>query len=225
MATTSSLEWEIRRGRTIEVRWDCTIEAPDAVVAVSPHHDRSTPPKESKTTAFAAGLTAQPTTSTLCALRAPKASSSPRISVVLHALRTRFHLGCPFPAARRHQHRWQHIACSRSLAGQKSDRLRLSSPARSCTNSDRHPLPIDNEEISLPPLYYGTVDATALWICLLHDTWRAGLPTTRCVHSYPSLEAALAWDAGLWRCRRGRPARVRRRVRSWSCQPGLERLR
>ena len=27
--------------------------------------------------------------------------------------------------------------------------------------------------VSLPPLYYGTIDATPLWVCLLHDAWRA----------------------------------------------------
>jgi glycogen debranching enzyme len=26
------------------------------------------------------------------------------------------------------------------------------------------------------PTDYGTVDATPLWICLLHDAWRWGLP-------------------------------------------------
>ena len=26
----------------------------------------------------------------------------------------------------------------------------------------------------LPAVYYGTVDATPLWVCLLHDAWRAG---------------------------------------------------
>ena len=31
-------------------------------------------------------------------------------------------------------------------------------------------------DVALPPLYYGTIDATPLWICLLHDTWRAGVP-------------------------------------------------
>ena len=30
--------------------------------------------------------------------------------------------------------------------------------------------------MSLPPVYYGTVDATPLWVCLLADAWRAGLP-------------------------------------------------
>lgn len=28
----------------------------------------------------------------------------------------------------------------------------------------------------LPEVYFGTVDATALWICLLHDAWRWGMP-------------------------------------------------
>ena len=31
----------------------------------------------------------------------------------------------------------------------------------------------------LPPVYYGTVDATPLWVCLLHDAWRWGLPDAR----------------------------------------------
>ena len=37
-------------------------------------------------------------------------------------------------------------------------------------------LTIPGEGVSLPPLYYGTVDATPLWVCLLHDAWRWGLP-------------------------------------------------
>ena len=28
---------------------------------------------------------------------------------------------------------------------------------------------------TLPPVYYGTIDATPLWVCLLHDAWRWGL--------------------------------------------------
>ncbi len=48
-------------------------------------------------------------------------------------------------------------------------------------------------EISLPPLYFGTIDATALWICLLHDAWRAGLDDATVVELLPSLEAALVW--------------------------------
>lgn len=48
-------------------------------------------------------------------------------------------------------------------------------------------------ELRLPPLYYGTVDATALWICLLHDTWRWGLPEAQVHALLPALEAALGW--------------------------------
>ena len=29
---------------------------------------------------------------------------------------------------------------------------------------------------SLPPVYYGTVDATPLWVCLLYDAWKWGMP-------------------------------------------------
>ena len=47
--------------------------------------------------------------------------------------------------------------------------------------------------MSLPPLYYGTIDATPLWICLLHDAWRAGLPEDEVAELLPALEAALGW--------------------------------
>ncbi len=30
----------------------------------------------------------------------------------------------------------------------------------------------DSGAMTLPPLYYGTIDATPLWICLLYDAWR-----------------------------------------------------
>ncbi|MDQ1734800.1 MAG: hypothetical protein QOH56_1051 [Pseudonocardiales bacterium] len=45
----------------------------------------------------------------------------------------------------------------------------------------------------LPPLYYGTVDATPLWICLLHDAWRWGLPADEVRELLPALQRALGW--------------------------------
>jgi glycogen debranching enzyme len=54
-------------------------------------------------------------------------------------------------------------------------------------------LTIPGEGISLPPLYYGTVDATALWITLLDEAWRAGLPDDEVRDLLPHVEAALAW--------------------------------
>lgn len=46
---------------------------------------------------------------------------------------------------------------------------------------------------SLPPVYYGTVDATALWLCLLHDAWRWGMPDAEVVALLPNLRAAARW--------------------------------
>ncbi|WJL96107.1 glycogen debranching N-terminal domain-containing protein [Microbacterium sp. ET2] len=49
------------------------------------------------------------------------------------------------------------------------------------------------EGIALPPLYYGTVDATALWVCLLADARRAGMPEAEVAALVPALRAALRW--------------------------------
>lgn len=48
-------------------------------------------------------------------------------------------------------------------------------------------------DMTLPPLYYGTIDATPLWICLLHDAWRSGLPEAEVVPLLPVLRGALSW--------------------------------
>lgn len=48
----------------------------------------------------------------------------------------------------------------------------------------------------LPPRYYGTVDATPLWISLLHDAWRAGMAPGALSALLPNLEAAVAWLRG-----------------------------
>ena len=46
---------------------------------------------------------------------------------------------------------------------------------------------------SLPPVYYGTIDATPLWVCLLHDAWRWGMPSAEVEALLPAMEAALGW--------------------------------
>ncbi|WP_326672632.1 glycogen debranching N-terminal domain-containing protein [Streptomyces canus] len=51
----------------------------------------------------------------------------------------------------------------------------------------------DGQGLRLPPVYYGTVDATPLWICLLHDAWRWGLPAADIEPLLPALKAALGW--------------------------------
>ncbi|WP_227422554.1 amylo-alpha-1,6-glucosidase [Pengzhenrongella sicca] len=50
----------------------------------------------------------------------------------------------------------------------------------------------DGERV-LPPVYYGTVDATPLWVCLLHDAWRWGLAADQVEALLPAMERALAW--------------------------------
>ncbi|MGN6302764.1 MAG: glycogen debranching N-terminal domain-containing protein [Angustibacter sp.] len=50
-----------------------------------------------------------------------------------------------------------------------------------------------HDESYLPPLYYGTVDATPLWVVLLHDAWRWGLPDAEVRALLPALRAALTW--------------------------------
>ncbi|MGV8965190.1 MAG: glycogen debranching N-terminal domain-containing protein [Cellulomonas sp.] len=55
------------------------------------------------------------------------------------------------------------------------------------------PLDLGDGEHVLPPVYYGTVDATPLWICLLHDAWRWGLAADQVEALLPAMERALAW--------------------------------
>ncbi|NEM91920.1 glycogen debranching N-terminal domain-containing protein [Galbitalea soli] len=57
----------------------------------------------------------------------------------------------------------------------------------------RATLVMPGEGVTLPPLYFGTVDATALWVCLLHDAWSWGMPRDEVQALLPHLEAALAW--------------------------------
>lgn len=57
----------------------------------------------------------------------------------------------------------------------------------------RDTLEIRGEELRLPPLDYGTVHATPLWVCLLHDAWMWGLPESEVRALLPALRAALGW--------------------------------
>ncbi|MGN9907388.1 amylo-alpha-1,6-glucosidase [Phytohabitans sp. LJ34] len=57
----------------------------------------------------------------------------------------------------------------------------------------RHDTTHRAERIDLPAAYYGTVDATPLWVSLLHDAWRWGMPPEQVAALLPHVEAALAW--------------------------------
>jgi len=47
--------------------------------------------------------------------------------------------------------------------------------------------------VLLPPVYYGTIDATALWVILLHEAWEAGAEYEEVEGLVPALKAALGW--------------------------------
>ncbi|RYC07382.1 glycogen debranching N-terminal domain-containing protein [Nocardioides zhouii] len=52
----------------------------------------------------------------------------------------------------------------------------------------------DGADRHLPPVYYGTIDATPLWAMTLHDAWRWGAPADEVEQLLPALERALAWQ-------------------------------
>lgn len=51
----------------------------------------------------------------------------------------------------------------------------------------------ESGDMRLPPLYYGTVDATPLWIVLLAETARADVPEAEIRDLLPNLQRALRW--------------------------------
>ncbi len=52
----------------------------------------------------------------------------------------------------------------------------------------------DGAERHLPPVYYGTIDATPLWALTLHDAWSWGAPEDEVERLLPALERALTWQ-------------------------------
>jgi hypothetical protein len=48
-------------------------------------------------------------------------------------------------------------------------------------------------DMTLPPLYYGTVDATALFVVLLADSWRWGADAAEVEALLPHVQACLGW--------------------------------
>ena len=52
---------------------------------------------------------------------------------------------------------------------------------------------LDVGDLSLPPVYYGTVDATPLWVTLLVEAWRWGADPADVAALLPAAEAALGW--------------------------------
>ncbi|MFU8850553.1 glycogen debranching N-terminal domain-containing protein [Micromonospora sp. SL1-18] len=77
--------------------------------------------------------------------------------------------------------------------GTRTDPATGEAPGKILHELRRHEFALPAHELRLPPAYYGTVDATLLWVNLLHDAWRWGLPADQVEPLLPHLEAALRW--------------------------------
>lgn len=84
------------------------------------------------------------------------------------------------------------------LQGADDDAQTAQEPGKILHELRASALEIPGEGIVLPPKYYGSVDSTPLWICLLADAWRAGMPESEVRELLPTLRAALGWirDSG-----------------------------
>jgi hypothetical protein len=80
-----------------------------------------------------------------------------------------------------------------SMQGTKEDAETAEQPGKIMHELRRQSQEIPAEGLHLPPLYYGTIDATPLWICLLHDAWKSGMPEAEVLALLPNLDAALRW--------------------------------
>ncbi|MCR8670732.1 glycogen debranching N-terminal domain-containing protein [Agrococcus sp. HG114] len=88
------------------------------------------------------------------------------------------------------------LSTLRTLAARQGTRVDPTSaeqPGKMLHELRHAQLELPGERISLPPVYYGTIDATPLWIVLLHEAWLAGLPLEAVRELRPALVAALEW--------------------------------
>lgn len=80
--------------------------------------------------------------------------------------------------------------------GTKTDPGSGEAPGKIMHELRRHEFNVVGNGLRLPAAYYGTIDATPLWVSLLHDAWRWGMPEQEVAELLPALEAALEWLGG-----------------------------
>lgn len=80
-----------------------------------------------------------------------------------------------------------------SLQADRVDTVMASAPGKILHELRSNTVKLPSEGIILPPQYYGSVDSTPLWICLLYDAWRTGAPTDEILDLIPALRASLHW--------------------------------
>lgn len=80
-----------------------------------------------------------------------------------------------------------------ALQGTHDDPASAQEPGKILHELRASALEMPGEGIVLPPQYYGSVDSTPLWVCLLADAWRAGMPEAEVRALVPALRGALRW--------------------------------
>ena len=84
----------------------------------------------------------------------------------------------------------------RSLArrqGSRSDPASAEAPGKIPHEVRRFAYVDPENGLTLPSVYYGTVDATALWVILLHDAWRWGMADADVMALLDTLDGAVDW--------------------------------
>ena len=79
------------------------------------------------------------------------------------------------------------------LQGSQTDPATAEQPGKVMHELRAGTLAMPGEGIVLPPLYYGTVDATPLWVSLLVEAAEAGMPDDEVRDLLPHLERAMEW--------------------------------
>ncbi|MEW1834163.1 glycogen debranching N-terminal domain-containing protein [Microbacterium sp. NPDC079995] len=79
------------------------------------------------------------------------------------------------------------------LQGSAADPETAEQPGKIAHELRAGTLTMPGEGISLPPLYYGTVDATPLWVTLLAEAHEAGMPEAEVRDLLPTMHDALDW--------------------------------
>lgn len=79
------------------------------------------------------------------------------------------------------------------LQGDVDDPATAQEPGKILHELRASAIEMPGEGIVLPPRYYGSVDSTPLWVCLLADAWRAGMPEDEVRALVPTLRRALRW--------------------------------
>lgn len=188
------LRWRVGRAHEVELGWDCAVRTPDAVVSGVRTPRPFDAPADVRDDRLRRWL--ERATDDLDALRLARpegefiAAGAPWFFTLFgrdSIWAARFLLPVDTSTA------GGTLRVLAALQGTRDDPTTAEQPGKIMHELRQASLPVDNDEISLPPLYYGTVDATALWVCLLHDAWRAGLPDAEVEALLPALERALAW--------------------------------